>query len=358
MAKDGRRVTLQDIAKRSGYSITTVSRSLRGKRDINPETAARIRNMAQEMGYVADETALSLRYGRTNLISVILVDMTNPFYSIMTQRLQLAAEKLGYSLVISCDMGNPKLEQQSVERAIARGADGVILFPTDESAPAIARLKSIGMPFVLMASYLKQGDADAVVADDEQGAYLATMHLIEKGKRRLAYLSSSDTVTSGALHKAGFLRACDQAGIPEADRCLYTTSYHKITPVDQPSWHEELSGKLLELKREGFNGFFVFCDIEAWHVIDMMTKTGAFNDVDFGIAAFDNIDGALFSPIPLCTIDSDSTEMARCAMELLHARIEGQDFPPQTIVRPVRLVCRGSCQTHGIKGTIQFSMED
>lgn len=75
-----KRVTLQDIAKRTGYSLTAVSRALRNMSDISPEATSYIQKTAMEMGYVANQTAIALRYGRTNIITVIIVNLTNPFF--------------------------------------------------------------------------------------------------------------------------------------------------------------------------------------------------------------------------------------------------------------------------------------
>jgi len=105
----GKRVTLQDIAKKTGYSLTAVSRALRNMSDIGPEATSYIQQTAKEMGYVANQTAVALRYGRTNIITVIVVNLTNPYFSIITNLIQLAAHEMGYSLIIVCSRDDPNL---------------------------------------------------------------------------------------------------------------------------------------------------------------------------------------------------------------------------------------------------------
>lgn len=143
----GKRVTLQDIAKRTGYSLTAVSRALRNMSDIGPEATSQIQQVAKEMGYVANQTAVALRYGRTNMITVIVANLTNPYFIIITNLIQLAAQEMGYSLIIVSPRGDPGMEQQLIEQAIARHSDGVLLFSSESSGKSIEMLPSCACAF-------------------------------------------------------------------------------------------------------------------------------------------------------------------------------------------------------------------
>ena len=340
----GRRVTLQDIARETGYSVNTVSHALRGMQDISAETSARIRAVADRMGYAPNQIASSLRSGRTRVIAVILGSMSNPFYGIMTDTIQDAAQEADYNLMIMCSRDDAELERQLAEQAIARRVDGILLFPTADSTPTIDRLKAAGVPVVLMSRYIVPGQADSVVCDEETGAYLATRHLIEAGRRRLAYVSASTVVFSSAQRVQGFLRACAEAGIPEDQRRVYIESDRPAAQLGKGEGERLITADvLMDLKRDGFDGLFIFCDVQAWHAMNAMQKHGGFRREDFGIVSFDNIEGALSFPIPLCSVNCDYARMAHEGIELLRARIHADPRPPQTVVVPVDLVCRGSC---------------
>ena len=194
----GKRVTLQDIARKTGYSLTAVSRALRNMSDIGAEATAYIQQTAREMGYVANQTAVALRYGRTNIITVIVVNLTNPYFSIMTNLIQLAAHEMGYSLIIVCSRDDPALEQQLIEQSIARRSDGVLLFPSRSSGRSIEMLQAAHVPFVLLSSALPPYQTDSVIIDDEQGGYIAGMHLLEAGCRKVAFLATSSSAPSYA----------------------------------------------------------------------------------------------------------------------------------------------------------------
>ena len=166
------RVTMQDIARQTGYSVNTVSHALRNKDDIARETRERIQRVAREMGYMGNQIASSLRSGRTRTLAVILGNMSNPFYGIMADTIQDAAAMRDYSLLFMCSRDRADLEEQMVEAAVARRVDGILLFPTNESLRTVERLKAMGIPFVLMSRALGEGIADSVTCDEAEGARL------------------------------------------------------------------------------------------------------------------------------------------------------------------------------------------
>ena len=347
-SKSTQRVTMQDIARQTGYSINTVSHALRNKDDIARETRERIQQVAREMGYAPNQLASSLRSGRTRVLAVILGNMSNPFYGIMADSIQDAATVRDYNLLMMCSRDRPELEAQMVEAAVARRVDGILLFPTNESLHTIERLQALGIPFVLMSRALGDGIADSVTSDEVQGARLAVSHLIQNGRRNLAYLSHLRIVYSYEKRLEGFTLACDEAGIPQDDRHYYI---HFDPARGEPpvlDWHASMTNKLLRWREEGVDGLFVFCDEEAWHVQSVLEQTPALQDWDVGIVSFDNIQGVQHFPANLCSVDCDFSEMARKGIDLLRDRIHGDDRPPQSIVCPVRLVCRGSCRHQGM----------
>lgn len=334
-SNQSKRVTMQDIAQATGYSINTISHALRRKDDIAPATAKHIRKVAREMGYTVNQLASSLRSGRTRILSVIIGNISNPFYGLLVDIIQDVAATHGYKLMIMCSREDAATELEAVKSAIASRVDGVLLFPTADSAPAIQRLSDASIPYVLMARCLEGEAHDCVVSDDARGACLATRHLIEKGGRRLAFLSNTNIVYACRMRVEGFRRACEEAGIPEADQRIC------IFDKDEPAL--PLSERLLKLKGEGFDSLFVFCDEEAWHVLDAIQRTDGLSAADFRIASFDNLGVRLSFPVALCSVGCDYESMALQGFSLLRSRIHGDDRPAQTIVCPMQLVCRGSC---------------
>ncbi|MBP3523189.1 MAG: LacI family DNA-binding transcriptional regulator [Clostridia bacterium] len=331
-ADKSRRCTLQDIADRTGYTVNTVSRALKNKSDISAATREYIRQAADEMGYIRNQMASSLRSGQTRTLGVIIGGMSNPYYGVMTDAIQDVAAESGYSLLIFCSRDDPELEFQVVETAISRQVDGILLFPCRGSGRTIERMKAAGVPYVLMARHFDSPDDDWVVCGEEEGAYLATKHLIDAGHTRLGFLSSFDVVGSSEWRTHGFLRALEEHGLPKENGLLA-----------RRSGDEEIRDQLNAWRRDGVTGAFVFCDMEAWLAVSVLQQQSLSIPGDMAIIGFDNIQGILPIPAPICSVGYDIPAMARSGIDLLRRRIHREDMPPQHITFRPYVVCRGSC---------------
>lgn len=327
-----RRCTLQDIADRTGYTVNTVSRALKNKSDISAATREYIRQAADEMGYIRNQMASSLRSGQTKTLGVVVGGMSNPYYGVMADAIQDVAAEFGYSLFIFCSRDDPELELQVVETAISRQVDGILLFPCRGSGRTIERMKAAGVPYVLMARHFDSPEDDWVVCGEEEGAYLAAKHLIDAGHTRLGFLSSFDVVGSSEWRTHGFLRALEEHGLPRENGLLA-----------RRSGDEEIRNQLHAWRQSGVTGVFVFCDLEAWFAVSVLQSQGLSIPGDMAIIGFDNIQGILPIPAPICSVGYDIPAMARSGIDLLRRRIHREDMPPQHITFKPYVVCRGSC---------------
>lgn len=327
-----KRVTLQDIARRTGVTINTVSRALKNKSDISVQTCQRIQQVAREMGYVRNYAASSLRSGRTKTLGLILGEMSNPYYAVMADAVHEAASALGYTLMTLCAREDPEQEMNAVETAMSRQVDGILLFPSRDAKAAVQRMRETNTPYVLMSRSLGDDQDDCVMCDEDEGGYLAAKHLIDAGRRKLAYLCGRDIVYSTEHRLQGFHRACDEANIPPEDRHV------AIAPPQA-----DVPGILQDWYRAGVDGIFVFCDMEAWNAISSLESAGVEIPRDVAVVGYDNIQAKINFPMPLCTVDPSINEMIDIAVDVLRKRIHREALPPQTVKVPARLVCRNSC---------------
>ncbi len=334
MGRTSGRVTLEDVAKATGYTINTVSRALKNKEDISRETCEKIQKAAREMGYVRNYIASSLRSGRTKTIAMIAGSMTNPFYAILADLIQQEAVRLGYSLMILCSRDDPETETRMVEMALSRQADGILITPCSFDSPALELLRSSGTPFVLLSRYMEGSEDDCVICDDEQGGYLAARHLLAHGHRNLAMISFHQVVFSSRKRFEGFHRACLEEGIPENQIHYAVPENDKDAVRIFRTWQEA-----------GVTALFCFCDAEAWSVITLMesAETGR----PFALVGFDNIQRYIHFPRPLCTIDPCLHEEAAAAIDLLRKRIHHPSLPTQRVFLSPEIVCRNCCGVTG-----------
>lgn len=333
MAKEKGRVTLQDIAQATGFTVNTVSRALKNKEDISRETCERIQQVAREMGYVRNYIASSLRSGRTKTIAMISGSMINPYYAILCDLIQREAVRLGYGLMILCSQDDPDTEIKMVEMALSRQVDGVLITPCSFDSPALSLLRSSGLPFVLLSRYMEGETDDCVICDDWQGGYLAGRHLVEQGHKNLAMISFHHVVFSSRKRFEGFQQACLDGGVRPENIHYAELQGGEMILRQMEQWHAQ-----------GVTGIFSFCDVEAWSLITTLENAGGGLEKDFSIIGFDNILGYINFPKPICSIECHLQEEACVAIDLLRNRIHDPSLPPQQRVLPVSLVCRNTCR--------------
>jgi LacI family transcriptional regulator len=150
-----KRVTLKDIAAKTGFTINTVSRALKDKSDISLETKELIRQVAMDLHYVGDVAASALRSGTTKTIAVIIGDISNPFFGDLVHKIELAAKDFGYSIIIFNTSENSQLEYNAILSAYSKRVDGIIICPVQETIDNIRLLEQLFIPFVLVGRYFR-----------------------------------------------------------------------------------------------------------------------------------------------------------------------------------------------------------
>jgi LacI family transcriptional regulator len=326
------RVTLRDIARRTGFTVNTVSRALNNKPDISRETCLKIQQAAREAGYIRNWMAGSLRTGRSNTIAVIVCDLSNPFFALMVADIETAAANFGYTVIVLCTHEIQQKEENAIRVAIGRQVDGILLCPCQGEGDSRGLLKASGIPYVLVSRRFGTEDQDALVCDEVRGGYLATEHLIKAGHRKLVFLSSFGRVSGIAERRQGFFKACADYGLAQED-CL---AFEHVQAADTAAY-------LKTQHQKGFTGVFAYCDMEAWVVISSLQQLGLRVPRDLAFTGYDNIQGRLGFPFSLCSVDGSLRDICVRSVSQLDHKIQGESPDEQGIIFPVYLTCRGSC---------------
>ncbi len=328
-----KRVTMRDIAEKTGFTVNTVSHALKNKPDISEKTKKMIKKTAKEMGYVPNYMASALRSGRSHTLALIVGELGNPKFSAMASDIEAAARKLNYSVIILCTQDDGDLEKRAIKIALERQVDGIILSPTQVNDDCIEILKKAHCPFVLIERYFENHQVDCVICDEENGGYLAGMHLIEKGHRKVIHFMGPEYISSSIARKKGFLQATEDLG------------KENTSVVSMKSAKENIAF-LKKKQKEGYTGAFFFSDFGVWDVIAHLQKEKSKLLNEMAFVGYDNIQGKYSFPSPLCSIDPNSTKLCKATVELLHKRIIGGNhhFTPEKITFPVQLICRKSCE--------------
>lgn len=193
-----KRITIKDIAKALGYSIGTVSKALSDSHEISPVTKVEIQKFANEQGYQSNQYAKLLRQGRTNIIGMIVPSIGNPFFSQILEGIEREMSETTYNLIIMQSVDDPQLELKHLEMLSKKGADAVVIAATGDNTSLryLQRLKDEGIPIVLIDRTNYDINTYKIGIDNFKVVYQGISQLINRGKRKILFISNLSRGTS------------------------------------------------------------------------------------------------------------------------------------------------------------------
>lgn len=217
--------SMRDVARLAGVSTATVSAVLNGKGTVSPELTLRVEKAMQALDYHPDQIARSLRVGRSNVIGMIVPDVSNLFYAEILRGVEESCQKIGYSVILSGSSDDSGNERRHLETLYARRVDGVLL-ASSVSEAAYDRLTLRRFPLVFVDSVPAGVTSGAVVVDNAEAAFVATNHLIGLGHRRIAIITGRLDRSVGLDRMNGYRRALREAGIWIPDDFVMHGDFH------------------------------------------------------------------------------------------------------------------------------------
>ncbi len=311
-----RNVTLKDIASKTGFSVNTVSRVLRGKQEIADETRETILAAAKEMGHVRNMLASSLRSGFSNTIAVILGDVSNPHFAIMMSEIEHQARSQGYTTFLINTDEDEEREYEAIHTALNQSVDGIIICPTQRTGRNIDFLRERRIPFVLIGR--KEPNTSYVICNDELGGYQATQHLLQAGHRDILLMGGPNYISSAADRKKGYLRALREAGVEPRPEMMLEV------PATASNDCAQSIDRLLK-NNVRFTAIFAFSDIIAWKCWSCLNKKGIRVPEDVSIVGFDYIQSRLELPFQVTSISSHKRHMSTTAVDVLINAIKSRN---------------------------------
>lgn len=305
-----KRPTLQDIAQQVGVSTTTVSYVLNGTGAVGAEMSKRIRATAKQLGYRANQAAKAVRTGKTRTIGLILPDLTNPFFPLLAQPIQMAAHEAGYAVLLIDSHGNIGWERSGAEDLLARGVDGIIWCPATETDSLAERKNEV--PIVVIDRPLP--DYDVVAADSYGGAQQLADHLLTQGHRAVGLVTGPLSLSSARLRRDGFVDRFSGTGV--------------IAWAAENPFSIDLAESVRAALRDNTASAIV-CgnDLIALGVIRVLYEQGIRVPDDVSVAGFDDISWAGFATPDLTTVRQPFAALGHQAIELLVRRIKGDTAP-------------------------------
>jgi LacI family transcriptional regulator len=323
-----------DVARVSGVSLKTVSRVVNDEPGVGSETAARVRKAIASLGYRPNDIARSLRRRqRARTVGLVIEDLRNPFYSTIARAVEEVAREQGHMVIVGNSDEDPTGERALVGTLLERRVSGLLLVPAGRDHSYLKEEVSLGMPVVFMDRPPGKLEADCILIDNVGGARAATEHLLAGGHRRIGAVGDPPTIYTIAERVAGFQEAFARSGL-ELDESLLRVGARDVLEA------EAATRELLALS-DPPTAIFATNNRACIGVLRALRGNGA---AGVAVVGFDDFE--LADMLSVTVVRHDPRQMGRRAIELLFARLAGDERPPQRIVLPTELVVRGSGEVH------------
>lgn len=326
--------TSQDVAQRAGVSIATVSRVLNDSPHVRPAVKRKVLRAIKALNYQPNRTAQRLRAKQSKVLSLIISDIQNPFFTAVVRGIEDVAYQNGYSLLLCNSDEDPEKEQLYVDVMRAEAVAGVIIASASEAEPHIDDLLDAHIPVVAIDRRIKDRRVDSVLVANTQGAYNAVAHLIALGHRRIGFIGLPLTRTMGRERYEGYQRALRANGLS------VTRSYVRIADAKQHGGHDSTLDLLTQAPH--LTALFVANNLMTLGALEALRERGLKIPDDISIIGFDDMPWANLLQPPLTAIAQPTYAMGQKAAELLLERLQNPHQPISHIQLDTTLIVRGS----------------
>lgn len=326
--------TIKDIARRAGVGVATVSRSLNHTGYVKPETMARIKQVAEELGYVPNRQARAMVNGSTQTLGILIPDMDNALFVRIVRGINDTAYPLGYSLLVMDSRGNPDWEKHIFRTMQELRVDGLILFATPGTSHLLQTLDH-PVPIIVLDRLVPGSPVPQVSVDHYEGARMAVELLLGECQHPPAMLTGPELVTSSLPRLEGYLDALRQAGFSDRDARTENGDY---------TYEGGYRGMLKLLQHpKPLDGVFAANDLSALGALRAMRDQGYQCPSDLRLVGFDDIEATRYVYPSLTTVRQPMDDIGRVAVEMLLRLIKGEPVEENLVLLPGELVRRESC---------------
>lgn len=325
-------VTVHDVARAAGVSISTVSRALASPERVAAETRDRVTRIATELGYRPNQAASGLRMGRTHAVGLLVPDLENPYFATVTKAVQARARAEGYEVFVADSDEDPDVEAELIG-ALASRTDG-LLVASPRSDDAELRAALVGVTAVLANRELAGGsgaespEIPCVSVDDADGVAQVLGHLYALGHRKVGVAAGPSSSWSGGRRVAGLKAAAEQRDVELVELGAFQPYFAGGTQAADYAL------------ASGVTAVVAFNDLMALGILDRLRHRGVDVPGEMSVVGFDDVQLATLVSPALTTVHAPLARLGRRAVDLLLARLRGGTSASSQL--PVELTIRGS----------------
>jgi len=330
-------VTIRDVAREAGVSVASASRALNDRDNVTPATRDRVRAAAQRLSYVPHSGARSLTRQKTDSIGVVLPDLFGEFFSELIRGIDRVAHGHGLQLLLSNMHGNPH-EATNAVRSMRGRVDGLLVMTPDTQRRHLLDALSPAVPAVLLNCHDRMPGLASVGIDNEGGARAMTEFLIERGYRRIAFVSGPRNNRDSEARQRGFVTALAKA-TGERNPLIITGDFSEASGAE--------AARLLIAGRMPADAIFCANDMMAVGCCGVLADAGLRVGEEIGVAGFDDIPIAHYTAPALTTMNARIAELGAAAAEKLIQLIGNPALVRDVTILAPQLIARQSTARRG-----------
>lgn len=338
------KTTIEEVAKKTGVSKTTISRYINGRYEFMSEgTKKRIQLVIEELDYRPNNLARGLKSNKSGLIGVIIADITSPFSSILVKGIGDLCQEKGYQIIIANTDNDLDKERHYLQSLIDTRVEGLIVNTTGANREFLMRLGRQGMPIVLADRALDELMFDTVMSNNFEMTFETIKHLFEGGFGEVAFFTEEiGQISSRYIRKDAFLAAYRELRGIAAEHLIYT-----INSI-QPQTVLEAINRFSNQKTKENKAIFAVNGVTLLSVLQGLSKLNLNIPEDMGICGYDDWGWASLIPPGITVISQPSFQVGVESAKLLLAKIKAKrKIQPKLIQLPAELIVRGSTILRG-----------
>lgn len=330
------RVNLKFIADKAGLSQAAVSLILNNKEvRVSKEKRELVHKLAKEYNYKANSLARALATKKTNIIGLIVPDITNYFFAETALYIESKLKEHGYSLILCNTADHAVEEKKYIDLLLSYGVDGLLICISHESLfdeTLIKRLEKLDIACVAFDRFTENLPFPYVSIDNVYGSKLATEYLIKNGHHKIGFIGGPQNVLSANKRLEGYKASLEEANIP------FTNEYARIGNYQFDGGY---SAGLSLLKETDVTAVFVANDMMAYGFYKAARELGRKIPEDISVIGFDDLLFSTTLDVPLTTMKQSTDELALNVCDILLKKLNKQKHPAKVILSP-RLTVRNS----------------
>jgi DNA-binding LacI/PurR family transcriptional regulator len=343
-SQSSKMANMNEIARLARVSLGTVSNVLSGSSTVREPLRKRVMKAVDSLAYQPNQLSRGLRLNKTNIIGMIISDVSNPFFPAVVKGAEDTAFKNGYRLFL-CNSDNNFAKEETYLRELQTYLpSGLIIMTSDISGSTrlAETYRKAGAAVVYVDRLPHQWNGDTVTSTNEEGSYEATKYLLGLGHRRLSMISGSSQLTNSGERVQGFLRALRGAGIN------FSSKYIQEGTFDKESGYEKAQ-LLLQLNPRP-TAIFAANDLLAFGALNAIRDRGLRCPQDVSVIGFDNFDLAEFVTPTLTSVEQSGYALGATAAQVIMDRIRKKSGPRMEHILPTTLKLRASVGRPGLEG--------